>query len=351
MPPFNLQGLSSLYDTMIEGYENDIQHNNNLMEHVYKDFKMDEEKLKQLLSCIIKLRGKNIITLWNAIHKWDLSCKDTLKSYIIDHIYRKRKYRLKVENMGTDMNYLLHGTCINNNDKCTGYKLAIERGHIECFRYFRHNRKGFITKDQTINPTVDVSNESSYASYDLKMMSHNNVCNVAAKYGHLDFLKYLLDDDEGCLNFSSHKNFKEWTLFVCENAAKNGHLLCLQYLISKGCTCDEWTCNFAAKYGELKCLQYLVENGYIWTIGTYYMAALDGQLSCLKYLHEKCVRIRHNFSDLPIFTCEYTAKNGHLECLQYLVENGCKINVGKCLETAHENCKTYLLELKANGTY
>ena len=48
---------------------------------------------------------------------------------------------------------------------------------------------------------------------------------------------------------------------TCEIAAKNGHLEVLKYARENGCPWDEWTCSFAARNGHLEVLKWARENG------------------------------------------------------------------------------------------
>ena len=51
---------------------------------------------------------------------------------------------------------------------------------------------------------------------------------------------------------------------TCNMAAKHGHLDCMKYSHENGCPWDERTCEYVAKYGHLDCLKYAHENGCSW---------------------------------------------------------------------------------------
>jgi hypothetical protein len=104
---FTLRFLSSLYDEMITGYENDDEQNNKLMEQVYIDFNISEEELKKLLLCKLDLKDKNVYELWNASFKWNLNKKDDIKGHIILYIYEKNNYVFEIEEYTTDIKYLI----------------------------------------------------------------------------------------------------------------------------------------------------------------------------------------------------------------------------------------------------
>ena len=130
------------------------------------------------------------------------------------------------------------------------------------------------------------------------------ICERAAKYGHLECLKYA--HENGC-------PLKSW---VCAIAASRGHLECLQYAHEKGCPWDYMTTMMAAELGRLECLKYAHVNGCPWRENTCSEAARNGHLECLKYAHvNKC--------PWDYRTCMHAAKYGHLKCLKYAYENGC----------------------------
>jgi hypothetical protein len=215
MVQFTLQGISSLYDAMIEGYEHDIEHNEKLMSIVYEDFKLTNIELEQLLSCNLPLDKHDVIELWRAIYKWNLSIKDELKSQIVKEIYKTTNYKLKdVEN--TDMKYLIKNTCINVEVKCVTYINAAERGHIICLEYLN---------EKSGNGTLE------------------HVCSVASYNGNLECLKYLLG--KNCRSIST-----------CYYAAINGKLECLQYAVENGCLINMYGC---LKDAHKDCKEYLLE--------------------------------------------------------------------------------------------
>ena len=130
------------------------------------------------------------------------------------------------------------------------------------------------------------------------------LCNLAAKKGHIDCLKYL------------HKNGYPWNNWTCNYAAMNGNIECLKYAHENRCSWDEDTCFYAAENGHLECLKYAHENGCPWDEDTCSHAAENGHLECLKYAHE-------NGCPWSADTCKDAARNDHIECVKYAYENGC----------------------------
>ena len=66
-----------------------------------------------------------------------------------------------------------------------------------------------------------------------------DTCNLAARGGHLEVLKYL------------HENGCPWNEDTCWHAAEGGHLEVLKYAHEKGCPWDENTCSSAAEESQL----------------------------------------------------------------------------------------------------
>jgi hypothetical protein len=80
-----------------------------------------------------------------------------------------------------------------------------------------------------------------------------SLCNVAAKFGKLEVLKWAREN--GC----------EWSWRTCSEAAENGHLDVLKWTQENGCGWDFETCSAAARSGHLEVLQWAHENGCNWS--------------------------------------------------------------------------------------
>jgi hypothetical protein len=139
-----------------------------------------------------------------------------------------------------------------------------------------------------------------------------SVMNAAARQGNLDMVKYCV------------ANKCPMDDYACAYAAKYGHLECLKYLHEEvKAPWDKSTAAWAAEKGHLHILEYLVERKYN-NFNKYVClyAAGNGHLDCLKYLHEtakapwnsEAVRVAH--------------ENKHTECLQYLHDNDCPLPEG-----------------------
>lgn len=103
---------------------------------------------------------------------------------------------------------------------------------------------------------------------------------------------------------------------MVEEAAKYGHLECLKYQVEN---CGSPVCAHAAmvavQYGQIRCLKYLHEKCDIRMCAQMAEeAAWYGYLHCLVYLIEEC----NVSADEDATTA--AASGGHIVCLKYLVE-------------------------------
>jgi hypothetical protein len=135
---------------------------------------------------------------------------------------------------------------------------------------------------------------------------------AAAFHGNLEMVKYCVANE--C-------PIDAW---ACAKAARYGHLECLKYLREEAkAPWDSGTANLAALNGHLHILEYLVERKFD-QFGEFACtyAAESGQLDCLKYLHETA-KAPWNFRAVQV-----ARENKHPECLQYLLDNNCPLPPG-----------------------
>jgi hypothetical protein len=114
---------------------------------------------------------------------------------------------------------------------------------------------------------------------------HASACTYAAKYGHLECLKYLHEDVKA-----------PWDSYTAAPAARKGHLHILEYLVER-------------KYNKFN-------------TGVCLNAAMKGYSDCLKYLHETAK------APWDSHAVRYAHKYNQPECLQYLLDNDCPLPSG-----------------------
>ncbi len=81
------------------------------------------------------------------------------------------------------------------------------------------------------------------------------VFNTAVQFGSVSILQWIKDKKIPC-------PAKLWSPNICTEAAAKGHLDVIKWLIQNGCPCDERACNAAAKTGQLEVLKWLRQNNY-----------------------------------------------------------------------------------------
>ena len=93
------------------------------------------------------------------------------------------------------------------------------------------------------------------------------------------------------------------------------------------------TIEYAASNGHYNCLKYAYENGCPIHLNTSICAKIaeNGHLECLKYIHT------HIDCPWDEDTCTHACFAVNLDCLKYAYENGCKIDIQKCLMHAKFN--------------
>ena len=103
---------------------------------------------------------------------------------------------------------------------------------------------------------------TSYLSEDEKKYIENRwdefkedlVCNIAAKNGWLDLLKWARD------RLVTFGNGCNWDSKVCRYAALNGHLEVLKWARENGCPWDYLTCSYAVENGHLEVIKWLEDS-------------------------------------------------------------------------------------------
>jgi len=145
---------------------------------------------------------------------------------------------------------------------------------------------------------------------------HDFTIRNAASQGNLEMVKYCVAngcpmDELACAP-------------ACTYAAKYGHLECLKYLHEEvNVPWNAHTSAWATLKGHLHILEYLVERKYDkFNKDVCKYAAMTGHLDCLKFLRET--------AKAP-WSC-YAVRDAHKynqpECLQYLLDNDCPLPEG-----------------------
>jgi len=207
----------------------------------------------------------------------------------------------------------------------------------------RSSRKGELKKTFKVEEMSSVSTlEVAWKHYpwDDFLKDETNFCSEVAETNKLELLKWAREEkkckwDEGTINAAAEQGNLEMVKYcvanecsidreACANAARYGHLECLKYLREEAkATWGSLTASWAALYGHLHILEYLVERKYD-QFSTYACknAAYSGHLDCLKYLHETAK------APWDIWAVRRAHENNHPECVQYLLDNNCPLPRG-----------------------
>jgi hypothetical protein len=137
--------------------------------------------------------------------------------------------------------------------------------------------------------------------------------NAATAKGNLEMLKYCFSNECPCDEEMS-----------CKIAAKGGHLDCLRFLVDKvkpSRETERTAALQAAAYGHLDILKYFVEERKIADVvksDCVYSTVGFGHFDCLKYLVEEARAPLNDWEDIA--NARYKE---HPECVNYLLEKGC----------------------------
>ncbi len=111
----------------------------------------------------------------------------------------------------------------------------------------------------------------------------------ATEYGHLDLLKLKIKDNG--INYACN---------IIDPAARYGHVEVVKYLYTKGLKCIQQRIDMAAKKGHIEVVKYLYTKGLTCSQKGIDWAAEDGHLEMVKYLESRGLKSGQNFSNQRI---------------------------------------------------
>lgn len=180
----------------------------------------------------------------------------------------------------------------------------------------------------------DISEEKIMKMGVKKWIDHiipkHKICNIAASKGYLNIFEWSRKKYLCCYYTSYYLAAKNghfelvkwigkhhpWKISACEGAAEGGHLNILKWLIDQGFPCGNSLCTYAALGGHVHILEWLWDQGYNFSETTCARAAEGGHFEVIKWLRDK----NCPWDDL---TCEFAKNCGHLDILKWCIENGC----------------------------
>lgn len=154
--------------------------------------------------------------------------------------------------------------------------------HPNYFKYFLHDLEPAVAGGY-----LDIVKYLVSIGCDPKACN-NRAIRSAAKYDHLEIVKYLASEEVGC-------DPKVYDNQAIRFASRNGNLELVKYLVGIGCdpkASDNYAIRWACYYGYLEVVKYLVLIG------------------CEPKAEDNCA-------------IQWASGNGHLKVLKYLIEIGC----------------------------
>lgn len=165
---------------------------------------------------------------------------------------------------------------------------------------------------------------------------HYNAPENAAAGGHLDIMKYFIEDlkydlcmfdSRDTLGYAYYRNNRPMIDYLrgigCQldehtlaQAARGGHFDLVKELCEEGCRWDWKVTAAAAQLGRMDMLEWLYEEGCEINFFTASDACRGGHLHVVKWLHERgCSWCPLSYSS--------ASEGGHIHILEYLVQEGC----------------------------
>jgi ankyrin repeat protein len=198
---------------------------------------------------------------------------------------------------------------------------AAGAGHLDIVKYFIEETEGIHSGDLMGTAVRKAASAGQmdvlryfYEEYSGNMTSISNwSLKKAAENGQLEAVKYLCEKGENAISPSTSPVI---------DAIQFGHLDILKYFYEntegiQGRTAAAIFLNLAADYGRLEIVRYLYETGTC-KLGSEALgkAAANGHLDIVKYLHEH----GEKFEGLSV-----AVRHGHLDIVKYMHEHGADI--------------------------
>lgn len=184
--------------------------------------------------------------------------------------------------------------------------------------YFNYGPLEFIVIDHEII-VLNINMSMYHLLYNINNDPRNTILRTAAKYGHLEMIKYL---------YSQGVDIHVDNDLALQFAVDNGHLETIKYLHSLNANIhvdDNLPLLSAAANGDLEIVKYLHNNGANINAHNYQAiewAARSGQLEVVEYLHS-----HYSGQDINIIyvlndALKSAVDHGHPEMVKYLVNHG-----------------------------
>ncbi|EGG22049.1 hypothetical protein DFA_01938 [Cavenderia fasciculata] len=222
--------------------------------------------------------------------------------------------------------------------------LASQKGYLNIVQWLHANRLEGTTKRAVVEASlnghlsilkwlIEIRKENNY--------SHNNALFNAARYGHLDVVKYL--HGIGLTGI---------TTSPMDYACENNHLDIVKFLRENRTEgCSDLSIDWAAENGHAEMVEYLLTNKLVerFSKESCLIAATRGHYKVIQLLHQ--YQSTCNLVDFNPFTpkvLDKAAKNGHLNIVQYLIEHRKEGGTSKAIDSSskagHYEIVKYLID-------
>jgi len=225
------------------------------------------------------------------------------------------------------LQYLHSVGCHMKGDICS---LTALQGHADCLQFcLQHTR--LINKGIVVNNAVKGNNlECVRVAVEHGGAVGGHALQLAAKQGNLAIVQYI---------YSQGITWDLCDTNIAEAVAELGHLDCLKFALDNGCEASEKILDFA---GTLPCLEYLYNRGHRWTECSSAEAAGKG-IHMLKFAHEHgCV-----LTDMTYYFC--FAHADCMECITYACEHGCPWSTNSLQRAVECDCLEAVQYMHTHG--
>ena len=191
-------------------------------------------------------------------------------------------------------------------EKC---EIAAKNGNLEMLKYLCGNLYG------------NLCGEKEEIDYEIIFKMFIG----ATKGGHIKILKYLYEKyDQGIFNDGD---------YLIKYAARSNHLDTFKYIIEKGCKFNNTIFNFAIEGGDLRIFKYLCEEclqiKFFLNKKIIENIVLSNKIEILVYLHKNSSQEEWNLC-CSEYASNIAAKNGNLLIFKYLYENSFVAQTDNC---------------------
>lgn len=166
------------------------------------------------------------------------------------------------------------------------------------------------------NGNIDILNHLLMLNDHHKTLWNINIANKAALHGHIDVVKWLLNNIDNKLipKLLPYSKFRNDVTHFKNNFIARRKFTDFEYRLFEDLTLID----HAAQSGNLDLCKFLKNYGFVVTPYTYHGAVLGGHIRILNWLKTDC----KNLCEMDRATLYYGMINGNIEILEWLKTNG-----------------------------